>query len=92
MGFFDDVKATVTSAGREVGDKAKEIAESSKIKNAIAQDERSLNAAYVALSKKYMKQYGENPDAAFEEDINKIRTFEAAIAEKKEELEAVKNA
>ena len=56
MGFFDDVKATVTSAGREVGDKAKEIAESSKIKNAIAQDERSLNAAYVALAKKYMKQ------------------------------------
>ena len=39
-----------------------------------------------------MKQYGENPDAAFEEDINKIRAFEAAIAEKKEELEAVKNA
>ena len=42
MGFFDDVKATVTSAGREVGDKAKEIAESSKIKNAIAQFECSL--------------------------------------------------
>lgn len=91
MGFFDDVKDTVVNTGREVGSKAKELAEVTKLKNSIAAQERKIKEQYEAIGKLYVENHGEEPEAIFKDAISAIRSAKMIIAQKQEELNQLKS-
>ncbi len=90
MGFFDTVVDTVTNAGREVGDKAKELAETTKIKNEIAAEKRKIKEEYEKIGRLYVKEFKDRPNPLFVESVNKIAASEKLIADKEAELDDAK--
>ncbi len=84
MAFFDDMKEALTSAGRDVSQKAKEVSEVTKLKFDIKSKEDELNKMYIELGKKYyeMNKQGEMP----EQEITQISTLINEIADLKEDI------
>lgn len=91
MGFFDDVKDTVVNTSRGVGNKAKELAEVTKLKNAITAQERKIKEQYETIGKLYVEHYGQEPEAMFVDAISAIHSSQAIIAQKQDELNQYKN-
>lgn len=91
MGFFDDVKDTVVNTGRGVGNKAKELAEVTKLKNAIAAQERKIREQYETIGKLYVENYGQQPEAMFQDAITAIHSAKAVIVQKQEELNELRS-
>lgn len=82
MGFdFESVKNTITSAGKEVGDKAKEVSSVAKIKLDIRAKEDFLQKQYTELGRMY---YVAHKD----EDVPEKECF-ASIAEAIDEIKAL---
>lgn len=91
MGFFDDVKDTVVNTSRGVGNKAKELAEVTKLKNAITAQERKIKEQYETIGRLYVENYGQQPEAMFKEAIAAIHSAKTIIAQKQEELNELKS-
>ena len=84
MAFFDDMKDTLTSVGRDVTQKTKEISGVTKLKLDIKGKEESLNREYIALGKHY---YEMNKDGEVcQEQMANISTLLNEIATMKEEI------
>lgn len=84
MAFFDNMKDTLMTAGRDVTQKAKEVSGVAKLKLDIKAKEEELNKAYIVLGKKYydMHKEAELP----EQEITNISTLLNEIADLKEEV------
>lgn len=63
MAFFESMKETITSAGRDVSQKAKEVSGIAKLKMDIKSKEDALNKEYIALGKQYYENNKESADA-----------------------------
>lgn len=59
MSFFDEMKETLTTAGRDVSQKAKEVSGVAKLKLDIKAKEDYLNKLYIELGKMYYDMYKE---------------------------------
>lgn len=84
MAFFESMKETLTTAGRDVSQKAKEVSGVAKLKLDIKSKEDALNKEYIALGKRYyeMNKEGEVADA----EIANISTLLNEIADLKDEI------
>lgn len=91
MSFFDSVKETVSNTSREVGNKAKELAEVTKLKNAISAEERKIKEEYEKIGRLYVENFGANADSMFADSISKIETSKRIVEQKQLELNQVKN-
>lgn len=65
-GIFDNMKETLTSAGRDVSQKAKEVSNIAKLKMDIKSKQDALDKQYIELGKHYyeMNKEGEVDNAA----------------------------
>lgn len=90
MAFFDNVKETLTTVGKDVGKKAKELSGVAKLKMEIRSKEAALDKEYIALGKRYyeMNKEGEVADA----EMANISTLLNEIAELKDEVIKVQGA
>ncbi|MDD5948123.1 MAG: zinc-ribbon domain-containing protein [Lachnospiraceae bacterium] len=91
MSFFDNVKETVSNTSREVGNKAKELAEVTKLKNAISAEERKIKEEYEKIGRLYVENFATNADVMFLPSIDKITNSQKVIELKQAELNQVKN-
>jgi rubrerythrin len=91
MSFFDSVKETVTNAGTATASKAKELAEITKLKNAIATKEREIKDAYEEIGKLYYETHKDAQEVGFSDAIDQIDAAKQVIAQKQAELNEVKN-
>jgi predicted nuclease with TOPRIM domain len=84
MAFFDSMKETLTTAGRDVSQKAKEVSGVAKLKLDIKSKEDALNKEYIALGKRYydMQKEGEIAD----EQIANVSSLLSEIADLKDEV------
>lgn len=84
MSFFDNMKETITTAGKDVSQKAKEVSGVTRLKLDIRSKEDALNKEYIALGKRYyeMNKEGEVAD----ETIANISTLLNEIADLKNEV------
>jgi len=89
MAFFEDLKAKATHAANEAADKAKELAELTKLKAEIASQENKANAAFLEIGKKLYEAEKDNPESPVAELCAKVAESEAAIAELKARVEAL---
>lgn len=84
MSFWDNMKETVTSAGRDVSQKAKEVSGVAKLKLDIRSKEEALNKEYITLGKRYyeMNKEGEIAD----QEMSNVSTLLNEIEDLKEEV------
>lgn len=86
MSFFDTVKETALNAGNVAANKTKEVAEVAKLKNDIASQERAIKEAYIAIGKKCYEAYGDESDALYVDEIQKINAAKKTIEQKQADI------
>lgn len=91
MSFFNDLKDTVTSTANDAADKAREVAQSTKLKNAISAEEHKIRDSYTKIGEKFVKEHTPEDAPEYADLLNEIRKSQAIIAQKQDELNKLKN-
>lgn len=90
MGYLDSLLDTISDTGKGVVKKAKDITEVTKIAGQIADEEKVIKQAYLAIGKKYHDEVqGEVPDR-FLEDFSRIAEAKVKILKLKEREKELK--
>ncbi len=99
MGFFDNLKEKVTSTTTEVGQKAKDLADTAKLNSEISKKKSEMNSIFLELGKRYIdehKDLAEDPYSDFIQSVmqvnNQIKELESQIAKIKSEADVRKQA
>lgn len=89
MDFFEKVGETITSKGKDVADKAKEIAEVASLKNQISVCEDVIKKNYMEIGKRF---YEENPGSeVYDKECSAIHNAKKGIEELEEKIREIKN-
>ena len=97
MAFFDSVRSKLADFGQDVANQTKAMAETAKLKEKIASEEKELNKKYQALGRAYyVRQTSARAQGArlLLEDISAFEGIENSlkkISELNQDLEKVKN-
>ena len=75
MDFFDKVGETISTKGKEVADKAKDLAELVNLKGQIHSYEEVIKKRYIEIGKIYYEKHGSTPE---EEYMDACRDIENA--------------
>jgi len=90
MAFFGKIKETVSDTSKMVAQKAKDVAEITKLNNQISSEEVKIKDAYFAIGKRYFEEtIGEVSDA-YINDFTIINEAKAHISELKEQIKTIK--
>lgn len=90
MAFFDNLKKKTEDIMDKGTDKAKEVAEITKLNRNISAEEKQIQNAYLELGKAYFEREKDNYDALDKEVINKIKVSMVAIEEMKNQIAQLK--
>lgn len=85
MEFFSKLGETLSEAGRDVSQKAKDLTESTKMNIDIHSKEEYINRQYTSMGKKYFELHENDEEALFEE-IALIREAKAEIERMRQQL------
>lgn len=89
MDFFEKVGETITSKGKDVADKAKELAEIASLKNQINVCEDVIKKNYIEIGKRF---YEENPGSeVYDKECSAIHNAKKGIEELEEQIRQIKN-
>ncbi len=72
MDFFEKVGETITEKGKEVTNKAKDIAEIAGLRNQISTCEDVIRKNYLEIGRLYYEQFANTENNAFEEQCTAI--------------------
>lgn len=84
--FFDNLGDKIGNVGKEIGIKAKGVAEVTKLHTSIAAEEVKIKEHYYQLGKKYYEQFKDAPDMEFIGIVDNINAANERIAKYKEAL------
>lgn len=90
MGFFEDLGKKIGSATDTAADKARKLAETSKLKSAISVEERKIDLMYTEIGQKFFEQDKDNPESPAADLCEKIKNGLKEIAQYQAEIEAIK--
>lgn len=90
MAFFDKVGATISSKGRDVAKKAKDLAETTSLNGQINSQEEVITHTFQEIGKAYYEKYGADAANVFPDQCAAITTAYAEIARLKNEIRAIK--
>lgn len=82
MAFFDNMKQTLTTAGKDVSQKAKEVSSVAKLKLEIKSKEDELNKQFIALG----KQYFDNNKDSDEDGIVNVHSLQQEISNLRDQI------
>lgn len=90
MAILETISETISTTGREIADKTKEISEIGKLKTKIISEEKTIRHTYYEIGKKYYESAPSEISEDFEplfkladEATENIKTFRAEINELK---------
>ena len=86
MSFFDDVKESLVSAGKDVSQKAKEVSGVARLKLDVKTKEDFVTKQYAELGRMYYEQHKEDEEAVNEEQFEVIREALEEIDRMKTEI------
>lgn len=89
MDFFDKVVSTITSTGKDLGEKAKETADYAKLQMEIKSKKDFIERQYAEIGKKLYEEQKDLEDSEYEEIFLIKHTFEE-IEEIQQEIAALK--
>ena len=80
MSFFEKVGQRFSQGRRDAAQKVKEISDTIKLNNQIAEEKKALASTFRRLGESYYELFGEKPDEMLEEYISAIKESEERIA------------
>lgn len=90
MGFFDKITDIVSSTGKELNKKAKDLVSVSKLEGQIAGEEDKISAAYAKIGEMYYQAHKDETGGPLVELCQEITTAHQTIDQLKKELEKLK--
>lgn len=90
MDFFNKLAETITDTSKVVAQKAKDVAEISKITGQISAEESRINAAYLSIGKRFYEENAGEVMEAYIQDFSVINESKAKIRSLKEQLKQLK--
>ncbi len=90
MSFFDNLGDKLQSTGKDIANKAKDLAEITKLNAKVASEQDKLKEAYRTIGEKYYEAHAELPDPEFVEYFEAITAAKEAIAAAKDEIAEIK--
>lgn len=90
MDFLDKLGETITMKGKEVTDKAKDLAEIASLKSQIGTCEDVIKKNYIELGKLYYEKHSMTPDEECEEACSAITNAQNAIVDLQAKINEIK--
>ncbi len=90
MDFFEKIGDTITSKGKEVTGKAKDLAEIANLKSQISTCEDVVKKNYIELGRLYYEKEGLEPGAEYEPFCRAISNAKTGIEDLEEQIRRVK--
>lgn len=90
MDFFNKLAETITDTSKVVAQKAKDVAEISRITGQISAEESRINAAYLSIGKRFYEENAGEVMEAYIQDFSVINESKAKIQSLKEQLKQLK--
>lgn len=90
MDFFEKIGDTITTKGKEVSDKAKELAEIANLKSQISTCEEVIKKNYLEIGRLFMEQYKDAEDAPFEKQRKAILNAQAGVEDLQRQIREIK--
>ncbi|GAB1476722.1 hypothetical protein MASR2M70_15580 [Bacillota bacterium] len=91
MSFFKDLGNKIGEVAGDAAEKAKDMAEVTKIKMDISAEEKKIQQAFIELGKLYYDQVKDQEESPGAEQSAVIKASELAIADLESKIEAIKN-
>ncbi|MBO5209876.1 MAG: hypothetical protein J6B68_11150 [Lachnospiraceae bacterium] len=88
--FVSKLGETITTKGKEVSDKAKDLAEIANLRSQIATCEEVVKKNYMEIGKMYYEQHGSMPEEQYEEQCRAISNAQIGIADLEAKIKEVK--
>ncbi len=86
MDFFNKLAETITDTSKVVAQKAKDVAEVTKLNNQISIEENRINAAYLSIGKRFYEENAGEVMEAYIQDFSVINESKAKIQDLKAQL------
>lgn len=90
MDFFEKLGNTISDKGRKAADKAKELSEIATLKGQIFKQEEAMKKDYMEIGRIYFEQYGNMPEAPFEEACRSIRKAKDTVEQLQTKIKELK--
>ena len=90
MDFLEKVGETITTKGKDVADKAKDMAEIVSLKNQISVCEDVIRKNYMEIGKLYYEEHIECENSAYERQCSAIKNAENGIKELESKIRIIK--
>lgn len=88
--FMSKIGETISAKGKEVSDKAKDLAEIANLKSQINTCEDVVRKNYMEIGKRYFELHGTEPDEDYEEQCRAVRNAQSGIEELEEKIKEIK--
>jgi len=88
--LFDKIEQTITTTGKAAAKKAREVADTAKIKNDIRVAKRELNDLYEQVGRQYFESHMDCPEAEYIDLFNLIEKIRGDIKVMEADLEMVR--
>ena len=86
MSFFDKLGKTITDTTHTVVEKTKTSTDTIRLNGMINDEERTINAAYLNMGKKYAELHEQDAEPAFQEYLDAIAASQQKIEEYREQI------
>lgn len=90
MAFFDEIGRKITETGQTAIQKTKNLAEIGKLNDAIAEEEKRMNAAYLHIGQQYFELNQNNQDDVYSSLLSEIKGGKTRVAEWQEQIRKLK--
>lgn len=90
MAFWGKIRETVTDTSKMVAQKAKDMAEVTKLNGQISTEEIKIKEAYLAIGKRYFEENMGEVSDAYINDFTIINEAKARISELQEQIKTIK--
>lgn len=90
MAFFDDIGKKLSQATQATAQKAKDIADVSRINGAISDEEKKITNNYYQIGKLYVAMHSSDYEADFGGFISSIKDSERKITEYRSQIQEIK--
>ncbi len=88
--FVSKLGETITPKGKEVSDKAKDLAEIANLRSQISTCEEVVKKNYMEIGKKYYELHGSMPEQEYEEQCRAISNAQIGIADLEAKIKEIK--
>lgn len=90
MDILDKIGETITAKGREVTDKAKDIAEVTNLKGQIHTCEDIIRKRYIEIGKIYYEKHGSMPEEEYEDACRDIENAQNTVVDLEARIREIK--